>query len=164
MKKITITMATIAMLMTACTTNLSIEPVKTPTASNSSQNSMAQNTTTQNTQKHISDELLTGKWQEWNTAWRGDDNKPPVLQFEKGSIRLINGCNNLWTDYRVANGQLIVSNSVRSTRMACDENLMQIDSHISSLLRQGQFSLIERNDKLILQIAKDNAIYWFIKE
>lgn len=163
MKKITITMATIAMLMTACTTNLSIEPVKTPTASNSSQNSTAQ---TISTQKNISvsDVLLTGKWQEWNTAWRGDDNKPPVLQFEKGSIRLINGCNNLWTDYRVANGQLIVSDSVRSTRMACDENLMQIDSHISSLLSKGQFSLIERNGKLILQIAKDNAIYWFIKE
>ena len=161
MKKITVTMATIAMLMTACTTNLSIEPVKTPTASNSSQN-----TTTQNTQQNISvsDTLLTGKWQEWNTAWRGDDGKPPVLQFENGSIRLTNGCNNLWTDYRVANGQLIVSDSVRSTRMACDENLMQIDNHISSLLRQGKFSLVQMQDKLLLQIEKDNATYWFIKE
>lgn len=154
-------MATIAMLMTACTTNLSIEPVKTATASNSSQN-----TTTQNTQQNISvsDTLLTGKWQEWNTAWRGDDNKPPVLQFENGNIRLTNGCNNLWTDYRVANGQLIVSDSVRSTRMACDENLMQIDNHISLLLRQGKFSLVQMQDKLLLQIEKDNAIYWFIKE
>lgn len=161
MKKITVTMATIAMLMTACTTNLSIEPVKTPTASNSSQN-----TATQNTQKSISvsDTLLAGKWQEWNTAWRGDDGKPPVLQFENGSIRLTNGCNNLWTDYRVANGQLIVSDSVRSTRMACDENLMQIDNHISSLLRQGKFSLVQMQDKLLLQIEKDNATYWFIKE
>lgn len=163
MKKITMTMATIAMLMTACTTNLSIEPVKTPTASNSLQNSTAQTISTQKSIS-VSDTLLTGKWQQFNTAMRGDDNKPPVLQFENGNIRLTNGCNNLWTDYRVANGQLIVSDSVRSTRMACDENLMQIDNHISSLLSKGQFSLIERNDKLILQIAKDNAIYWFIKE
>lgn len=161
MKKITIAMATIAMLMTACTTNLSIEPVKTPTASNGSQN-----TTTQNTQQNISvsDTLLTGKWQQFNTAMRGDDNKPPVLQFENGNIRLTNGCNNLWTDYRVANGQLIVSDSVRSTRMACDEKLMQIDSHIGSLLQHGKFSLMQADGKLILQIAKDNAIYWFIKE
>lgn len=155
------TIGTITMLATACTTSLNIEPVM-----NAQHTQTAQNTQNSQSTKtvSVSQTLLTGKWQEWNTAWRGDDGKPPVLQFENGNIRLTNGCNNLWTDYRVADGQLVVSDAVRSTRMACDENLMQIDSHISSLLRQGQFSLIERNDKLILQIAKDNAIYWFVKE
>lgn len=150
-----ITIGTIALLSTACTTSLDIKPIINTQAS---QNSQPTKTIS------ISETLLAGKWQAFNTAWRGNDGKPPVLQLENGNIRLTNGCNSLWTDYYVANGRLVVSDAVRSTRMACDDKLMQIDDHISSLLRQGKFDLVQMNGALILQIHKDNIVYWFIKE
>lgn len=150
-----IAISTITLLATACTTSLDIKPIINTQAS---QNNQPTKTIS------ISETLLAGKWQAFNTAWRGTDGKPPVLQFENGNIRLTNGCNHLWTDYRVADGQLVVSDAVRSTRMACDDKLMQIDNHISSLLRQGKFDLMQVNDTLILRINQDNTTHWFIKE
>lgn len=145
-------MTVCATLMTACVSHSGNESILTSNPKHNSPIALI-----------VNDEMLSGRWQELNSTWH-NENKPPILQFKNGNIYLMNGCNNLWTDYRVQDGQLVVSPNVRSTRMACDDKLMQVDSHISSLLRQGKFSLVQLNNKLVLQINKDDAVHWFTRE
>lgn len=74
----------------------------------------------------IDEKLLSGNWQL--------ENSPLVLAFEEGGVFVLNGCNNISANYQISDYRLTIGSPI-STRMMCEENLMQIDNLATQLLK-----------------------------
>ena len=114
------------------------------------QSGQPQNTHSTNTSSQVSkldlfqefpmtEHYLSGAWQLKDSPLKGDDGKPLTLKFEHGSAFVVNGCNNMRASYEIKEHRLKVGSPI-STRMMCEENLMQIDNLASQLLT-GQIVL-----------------------
>ncbi|WLF84571.1 META domain-containing protein [Moraxella sp. ZY210820] len=111
----------------------------------------------------MSEKYLLGTWQLKDSPFKDNENKPLTLKFEQGEVLVLNGCNNLRANYEIKDGRLTVASPI-STRMMCEENLMQIDNLASKLLT-GQIILEKFVDSLpehsYLKITLDGKEYKF---
>lgn len=113
----------------------------------------------------ISEQYLADTWQLKDSPLKGSDGKPLTFKIEKGEILVLNGCNNMRANYQIIDYRLKVGSSI-STRMMCEENLMQID-HLASKLLGGQMILEKFVDGLpkhaYLKITLDGKEYKFTR-
>ncbi|WP_066800540.1 META domain-containing protein [Moraxella oblonga] len=82
----------------------------------------------------ITHENLTGSWQLMDNDIKGNKNKPLILKFENNQVSVINGCNNLRANYQIQNSILQIGSPI-STRMMCENPLMDIDNLATQLLK-----------------------------
>ena len=93
-----------------------------------------------------------------------DPAKPLTLKFFKDNgndrVSFVNTCNNMGSDYKVVNGNLVLGN-VLSTMMACPEPQASFDTATMATV-QGKYS-INNNAKNapILTIRNDNQTAYF---
>lgn len=94
----------------------------------------------------MTEQNLLGTWQLQENTMIGSDNQPLTLQFNKGQVSVINGCNHITASYQINNNLLIIGSPI-STRMACETPLMQLDNLAVNLFK-GQIILEKFVDSL----------------
>lgn len=118
----------------------------------------------------MTEEYLLGTWQLKDSSLKGSDHKPLTLKFaslqnNSGEVLVLNGCNNLRANYQITDYRLNVGSPI-STRMMCEEHLMQID-HLASKLLTGKIVLEKFVDGLpehaYLKITLDGKEYKFTR-
>lgn len=93
-----------------------------------------------------------------------DPAKPLTLKFFKDNgndrVSFVNTCNNMGSDYKVVNGNLVLGN-VLSTMMACPEPQASFDTATMATV-QGKYSINNNaNNVPILTIRNDNQVAYF---
>lgn len=83
--------------------------------------------------------------------------KPVTLDFTDGALAVSNTCNRMMGGYKFDNGALVIS-QLASTRMACDPELMALDSALSALLQGELKTELADNGELSLRTAKGDVL------
>lgn len=93
----------------------------------------------------MNEQHLSATWQLKDSSFKGDNNQPLTLKFEKGEVLVLNGCNNMRASYEIKDNHLMIGSPI-STRMMCEPSLMALDNLATKLLK----------GKVILQKTTDN--------
>lgn len=158
MKILTFTVLSLAVALTACQSDTMNNISSTNASSQMSKLDLFQ--TLPMTEQDLSD-----TWQLKDSPLKGSDGKSLSLKFENGSVFVLNGCNNMRANYEIKDNGLKAGSPI-STRMMCEENLMQIDNLATKLLG-GQIILEKFVDGLpesaYLKITLDGKEYKFTR-
>lgn len=95
------------------------------------------------------------------TALFAKNTKPLILKFERGGkLRLVNTCNNLWTNYMLTTDNVVIGDFA-STQIGCSSVQEKFDNLAPTTLK-GQFKLTETSDgQPVLTVTGDKHISIF---
>ncbi|MFB2539694.1 MULTISPECIES: META domain-containing protein [unclassified Acinetobacter] len=89
-----------------------------------------------------------------------DSNKPLILSFDQTTLKLLNTCNHMSSQYMLTNDNVVLS-GMMSTRMMCEPQAMAFDTMASEVV-VGQYRLTQDNQgKAKLTITNDKTVSVF---